>query len=1048
MDRFPVNRRGVTTKARLFADLNESRHPLIVAGYASLATIVEFLAKMPDTVCQARLLIGSEPTPAALDGVRWRPRPVPEEAREYWLNRNFSILQCLNLLRAIDVVKEGRVAARVLDGTRLHAKIFVGDHAVTLGSSNFTAPGLEYQWEANARFEATEVKRYKEACSIAENYWAAGQDALGDLLALLESMLRVVPWQEALARGCLELLDGDWARDYLKRYAMPGDAELWPSQVAGVAQALWVLETTGSVLVADATGAGKTRMGAHLLRAIADRSWRSGRARGTYTVMVGPPAVQRAWEHEASLASAGIKFRSHGQLSRKSSEDHDTRIDDVRRAQVLAVDEAHNFLNPKSNRTKILLGNLADHTVLFTATPINRGATDLLRLADMLGADNLAPTTIAAFERFLGARRLSRTLTTGEVKTLRNELQRFTVRRTKRRLNEMIDREPDAYRDSTGRRCRFPEHRTHMFELDEPAEDRQLASCITTLATNLRGVAYLRQPLELPEALRREGWDEDSYLHGRLRSAAFLSAYQVRATLRSSTCALVEHIAGTRAALQHYGLDASDKRSATGDVLSTLTKIAGKCPANHLKTAVPPDWLMDPDKHREACEEDRRRYEEMMQLAKQLSESRNDAKVALIRLLAGKENRLLAFDSRPITLALLQDRLKMADSELVTVLATGERPGERRKALRLLSPKATASRVVLLASDAMAEGFNLQGASVVVHLDMPSVVRIAEQRVGRVDRLDSPYESVDVYWPQDAPEFALRTDEKLVERLDTVETLLGSNVPLPEGMRQGVPVDPERFVEEIEKQSTDWDGIQDAFSPVRELIEGSRALVPPNAVAAYRGVSNRVLSRVSVLKSESRWAFVCLSGTTHHAPRWIYVEPEKPLCTRLDEVAHQIRQRLTNDPAALTLTEHSMDWLSTVVTQIQRDIPALLPRRKQVALDEMAHILQSYFKASAVKGDVTVADELRSLADAIEQRNSDRDWDAVADTWLDLVRPTWYKRLTSLRRSRPVLLKDIRHTLIAEPLDPTRILEAFRALPTLPPLESRVAACILGLDAR
>jgi superfamily II DNA or RNA helicase len=975
---------------------------------------------------------------------------VAEEARDYWLSRNFSILQCLNLVRAIDVVKAGRVAARMLDSryARLHAKLFVGDRAVTLGSSNFTRPGLEYQWEANARFEATEKRRFQEACSIAENYWGAGNDASEELLSLLEALLRVVPWQEALGRACLELLDGDWARDYLQRYSMPGDAELWPSQIAGIAQALWVLETTGSVLVADATGAGKTRMGAHLLRAIVDRSWRSGRMRGAHTVLVGPPSVQRSWEHEASLAAAGIRFRSHGQLSRKSSGEHETRIDEVRRAQVLAVDEAHNFLNPTSNRARVLLGNLADHTVLFTATPINRGATDLLRLADMLGADNLAPSTIEAFERFLGARRMSRTLTPGEIDVLREELQRFTVRRTKRGLNELIDRDPDAYRDASGRRCRYPDHRTHTYLLNEPPSDAALASEISELAARIRGIAYLRLPLELPDALRREGWTEELYLSRRLRSAASLSAYQIRATLRSSACALVEHIRGTGFALEHFKLDASDKRSATGNLLGTLANIAGKCPENRMVSATPPLWLTNSEEHRAACDEDGRRYQEILILAKQLSRCRDDAKVALIRRLAGTDGRILAFDSRPITLALLNARLSEVDPHLHVVRATGERAGERREALRLLAPRAAPGRVVLLASDALAEGVNLQGASTVIHLDMPSVVRIAEQRVGRVDRMDSPHASVDVYWPKDAQEFALRSDDKFVERYETVETLLGSNLPLPEDMRPGEMVDPTRFAEEVEEQTSAWDGIQDAFSPVRDLIEGSRAIVPSEVVAAYRGVLSRVLSRVSVLRSDSRWAFVCLAASATHAPRWIYVEPGRALITRLDEVAEQIRLRLADKPDALGLTDRSMGWLSSVVNQIQQGMPGLLPRRKQVALNEMAIVVQSYFQTAAAKGDGQTAEDLRTLAESVDRRESDLDWDAVADTWLDLVRPTWYERLTSRRRStRPVLLRDIRQMLIErKPLDPRCVLGAFRALPTLPPLESRVAACILGVE--
>ena len=202
------------------------------------------------------------------------------------------------MVRAIEVIKQGRVEARVLESAhkRLHAKIYVGDGAVTVGSSNFTPPGLQYQWETNARFVVTERLRYVEARQIAEMYWDSAKGATGELLSLLESLLRVVSWTEALARAALDLMEGEWARSYLERQTMPGDAALWPSQVAGIVQALWVIETTGSVLIADATGAGKTRLGAHLLRTLADRSWRAGRVRSAFTLLAGPPAVRRAWE--------------------------------------------------------------------------------------------------------------------------------------------------------------------------------------------------------------------------------------------------------------------------------------------------------------------------------------------------------------------------------------------------------------------------------------------------------------------------------------------------------------------------------------------------------------------------------------------------------------------------------------------------------------------------------------------------------------------------------------------------------------------------------
>ena len=139
-----------------------------------------------------------------------------------------------------------------------------------------------------------------------------------ELRELLELLLRQVSWQEALAQACGVLLEGEWASRYLDATAGVG-AALWPSQRSGIAQALWIIETVGSALVADATGSGKTRMGAHLVRAVRDRMWSTGRARRDLAVVVCPPAFERTWQHEANVSGVNLKTVSHGLLSRSAA---------------------------------------------------------------------------------------------------------------------------------------------------------------------------------------------------------------------------------------------------------------------------------------------------------------------------------------------------------------------------------------------------------------------------------------------------------------------------------------------------------------------------------------------------------------------------------------------------------------------------------------------------------------------------------------------------------------------------------------------------------
>ncbi len=132
---------------------------------------------------------------------------------------------------------------------------------------------------------------------------------------------------------------------------------------------------------------------------------------------------------------------------------------------------------------------------------------------------------------------------------------------------------------------------------------------------------------------------------------------------------------------------------------------------------------------------------------------------------------------------------------------------------------------IALCSDAHAQSINLPAASAVVHLDFPTVPRLAEQRVGRVDRLDSPHAEVSVYYPDGHADFALRADEKFFERHHLVAELLGANIPLPELTRRleaekGRVIDVDDANEEpsVGDQSVSaWDDLSDALAPVKPL---------------------------------------------------------------------------------------------------------------------------------------------------------------------------------------------------------------------------------------
>lgn len=1058
--RFPHNFGGETVGAHVYRDLLDSERALLITGYAGIEHLLGFFHRWsererPVPQRPVRLLIGVEPT---LRPVRDPNTAVglEAEARDYWLFRGISLLNSQQLLSTLELLEKGRLEVRLSDAIRVHAKMYVGDNAVTLGSSNFTRPGLDTNLEANARFErAGEGERYSEAVALAENLWNEGRDFTEGLRNLLGQLLRQVSWQEALARACAELLDGDWAPK--KLLEAPDRRPLWPSQEQGIAQALWVLENHGAVLVADATGSGKTRMGAHLLRVLQDRHWRMGRGRQRLPVLICPPAVRQLWAGELEYAAEDAKIVSHGALSWTSSERFRAVETALRNTQLLGVDEAHNFLNRTSQRSRMLYGNVADNVVLFTATPINRGARDLVAVVELLGADNFDDDVlkvVARLEKHARRRAQAKPLLPRESDTIREALQEFVVRRTKADFNRLIDREPESYVNALGKRCRYPEHEPVVFPREDPAHDRNLARSIRERAKQLRGMINFQGRLRMPGFLRFEGWNEERFLTMRIHGASALAAYQVRSRLRSSKVALVEHIVGTEEAGKHFGIGGL-KTSRSGNVLGTLQRIAGKPPRISLSVEVP-DWLADPGAHRLAVEEEIQTYRDILERVELMSDHRAEANADYLLQLLSDHERVLAFDSHLISLYDLRRRLQERTRARVT-LATGERGARsRRDFARDFALGAEGKPVIGLCSDALAEGLNLQGASALVHLDLPSVIRLLEQRIGRLDRMDSPHERVEVHWPQEPPEFQLRADERLFWRLREVDDLLGSNVPIPEGFEtydadRGAYVDVQEIICKVEQETAPDAAmtLADAFSRVRAMVSGPEALVPEDLYESVRKSKVKVLSSVAVVPANDRpWVFLAVGSAERDVPRWVLVEQgaEVEVMGTLDRVASSVRARVSESPADMPFDGVAAGVLETALRAAEAQQEALLPRRKRRTLEELRYVLRGYERRASDDAERRqVVSYILGLL-ARSEREFDVDIGQLADWWLELIRPEWQEHLGRRGIKRPARLGHLRPRLIREaPVSTERLATIREQRLGIEPLDQRVVAAIVGV---
>ncbi len=1057
---FPLNLRGFVERARatvlevVLEDIAESENYLVVTGFTSLAHIIElFGGKVRfGQLEDVRIVLGFEPE--LRERKLWKSAELDKDVKEYWAGQYYSLLNGGVVIKVIELIKEERICFRLSDG--LHAKIYVGDRHTILGSANFSRNGLTLQHEANIRvandpLKPVEQAQFQQIKQIAENYYQLGKPYNDTIIELLKNLLKLVTWQEALARAIAELLDKPWLNDIPELANKLNSLKLWPSQRLGLGQAMYILQTQGCVLIADPTGSGKTKMISTLQLVLYHWLWETGRRNKSYAVTICPPLVKDSWHKEF----VDIEFSQSGQismgaLSYTKGHSHGTYLKEIRNANILVVDEAHNFLNLHSFRSMSVAEHTSDNIILATATPINKRPKDLMRLIELLGVDNLGDQELEDFKALKKQRHIKSN--SPEFAALKTYIEKFIVRRTKTQLNKLIDREPELYINRQGKQCRYPENAPQIYKTGESKEDQRIAQEINRLAGELKGLIYL-QTIIKPDDL--EAKDEQYHIDLRLRAAKALSKYNIQAKMRSSKAALLEHLKGTDAALDEYQFKSGKDKS--GNVIATITKLSAALPKNQMKP-VCPEWLTDLVAYQQACHEEITIYEQIAKLSIDLSLSRELKKIGELLKLFKEHALVLAFDSTVLTLDFLGKLIRThhpdigIDHHVVTGASTKAAVANILKKFDLGS---TSENVLALCSDSMSEGVNLQQASALMFLDMPSVLRIAEQRIGRIDRLDSPHAKIKVYWPFDSVEFALRSDRRLIKTSFDTESLIGSNFTIPdEIMDQHLDevIRPEEMIKAIKENKDQeylWAGVQDAFTSVHNLYEGSNTLIDLKTYEAWKDVDASVKVKLSIGRSESPWIFLAVKGTKAISPRWYFVDAEKKISVELGEVCQQLRHHITS-------TEHwEMKWSDTVQKELDHYIKLLLdneinilPSKRKRAIGVAKIILGKQLKLA--DKDPLRRKLIRQILDMFEPRIVNEEYNIdyyhFSQQWLDIFTPILAeKKRAQKKKDKKVLsLLDLRNDKSVE-LSNEVLEKILNEAPLIINMWSRVASCIIGL---
>jgi superfamily II DNA or RNA helicase len=730
------------------------QHPLAVAtGYVNLHGL-HHLAEIVAEGRPVRLLLGASPEPGLGDSLALQPfqRSMLLLAHERDLAR-FPPSRAAARLASLDNWLSGEdVEVRRYLSKFLHGKAYLfgtahDGRAALVTSANLTGAGLFANLELGLVHYDPPVAG--QALAWFDGLWDAAADFKADLRALLFPDPGLLDPQTIYLRALLELYGEEL--EAAEDAPQLSTVALASFQRDGYQRARSILAQHHGVVYADGVGTGKTEIG---LAFIEDYALR----RGHYALVVAPAQLVSHWEARISQARLPAQVLSFSQLARDEQLAPDAPVrqrylhNDRDSYRLVIVDEGHALRNPDTSWHRAmerLLGGERKDLVLLTATPINNGLWDLYHLVMIFARHDRA---FAAWgidsvrELFVAAGANKRDPEDLDPDVLFALADTVSVRRDRRFIEEHY---PNAtFPDGSPVRFPTPIPATVRYDLD--VAHPGLFADITGWIARLTMARYRPSAYELGvEEARAE-----TTLGGLLQSgvlkrfescwAACLATVSRMAMAHDAFLAAWDAgVVPSKAALRAAVVDEVDDTGLAAWVAESLVED----PESKAATAFMPVY-------REHVAADR---ELLVRIRERLAglDAASDPKLALLRdiLESSQSQKVAVFATFADTVRYLDQHLVPAigGRSRVTVIGTLTDPDVRSAALARFCPKTVVRPDyvppdgevdMLISTDVLSEGQNLQQAAAVVSYDMPWNPQRVVQRNGRVIRLKSEHTEV------------------------------------------------------------------------------------------------------------------------------------------------------------------------------------------------------------------------------------------------------------------------------------------------------------------
>jgi SNF2 family DNA or RNA helicase len=876
-----------------------------------------------------RLLLGREPT----ESIKWEEEVLKELEEEEDDLRYFTLLR-----QAIEYFEDPKREVRTIIGPFFHGKAYIAarpslqevrNGVGTVGSSNFTLGGLVRNRELNMLNSDREV--VQELADWFLDAWKESRDFKTEFLSFLKNYVTTRSPYEVVAKALYET--------YKSNLDVSVDAQkvlrtLYPHQMLSVRNALFTLEKYGGVLIADATGLGKTRVALSLaLNAIRE---------GKKTLLIAPKSVlDTTWQDEMRETKIHIDSVS----SEKLSQDPDSVLAQYQDKDFIIVDEAHYFRTPSTIRysalRELLLKNNAQ-VILATATPVNNSLMDLYFLFSLyLKEDCISDLYNMTLKGYFTANQ--KKWIQGEPIDMEEVLQRFMVRHS-RHLAQALDKEG---------KIRFPRR-----VLDDDPRDRYSTDIdyqrIDEILGAMNFVFYdlsvdrLGERLKLPDGTPVSSAVEESRretLKGLIKTVVIVNIFK---RLESSVEAFTE----TLESLDEYMTNAIRYAQEQGYFVPPSLK-GDLIFSSEEELPTPDELFYKPGfaAAKQRCRLTPKEVEDFVAKCKKDQEAikrllavlpSGDAKYETFGLrmkdiLKGLDpssaNGVIVFSQYAATARYLYDKLRKNFLSLPVRLVTGEesrdeydRKVDKTEVIRAFQK----SGGILVSTDVLSEGQNLQNAQYVVNYDFPWNPVVLIQRVGRVDRMGSIHPEVYLVnmlpknGDPDDPEsleYFLELMKKLYMRLEAIRQTVGLDAStlgeeaapkdfgVQEALARGDSTVLESLARELEQFTTDP---MDALARIMDEkgLDWLKSL--PAGIGAYKEGTRDSL-------------FILFTDGKEHYWRMKYFDGGKETVTSTNEIVNLLLVGDTSNKGQMIQYASLIDRMR----EMKGELAAELERRRQ-----------------------------------------------------------------------------------------------------------------------